>query len=794
MSAVPLTSSNAVPPERGRVINDCRDFTMRRLRDSLRGMLEKIEEDLVARAEAELDRDQRNLYMFTCGKARQQWAGIEQTFIDHLTRYFDARVRGDPLDAGHAAIPTSLDELSLVAEDDLTQDLAVSELTRKLKEHCDEELFGVEQRLGSLLGKTDPTERDNPLGTEGVAQALRAACEEVDASVQMRLVLLQSLESQISTELSKLYQDLNVRLQRQNVLPGLRRGFRRSSLARAGVARAPGAAGQSGTPPGGQSGASFSDSAIGQGGYPGSAGVPQDYGFTSSMPGFGMASVNNFGEQAGFGSSNDAEGDIYAMLAQLVQGQMAAQGLPVPASGAGTGQSGIASPFVFEALSALQADADSLPHGAVPSGFGIPPNLLRDFRTSELGRHLGQFDAITVDIVAMLFDLIFDDADIADPIKALVGRLQIPLVKVAMLDRSFFSSKAHPARHLLDLISQSMMRWGRDVGHDDPLYIKLAEIVDRILRDFDRDLTLFEACSVDLQAFVTSLEADEMQRAEAAALIASAREQERMLREDARRAAEDEMDDRLRKPLPGVVQSLLDGVWRRLVRKLADGGAESQVEYQQALATADELIWSVQAKADAEERRSLIAALPGLLRRLNKGFDLADAHPADKLLLLNGLFDLHAQWIKPGLTPPVAPAVAKWVPEAVSANDDVPAPEVVSEHVEQDGLELDDISLSLPGHLDIEEQDRVIELKRGDWVEFQQADGSFVRMRLNWVSPQRGIYLFTNPGSQRATSIAPDALALQLARGEARVVDAKPMFERAVSQALGQQRAQAVPA
>jgi hypothetical protein len=84
------------------------------LRDSLRGMLEKIEEDLVARAEAELDRDQRNLYMFTCGKARQQWAGIEQTFIDHLTRYFDARVRGDSLDADKGPAPKSLDELSLV--------------------------------------------------------------------------------------------------------------------------------------------------------------------------------------------------------------------------------------------------------------------------------------------------------------------------------------------------------------------------------------------------------------------------------------------------------------------------------------------------------------------------------------------------------------------------------------------------------------------------------------------------------------------------------------------------------
>jgi exonuclease VII small subunit len=775
MSAAPLTKPT-VPPERGRVISDCRDFTIRRLRDSLRGMLEKIEEDLVARAEAELDRDQRNLYMFTCGKTRQQWAGIEQTFIDHLTRYFDARVRGDPLEPSGAAVPTSLDELSLVAEDDLTQELAVHELTRKLKEHCDEELFGVGQRLGSLLGKPDPTDQDNPLGTEGIAKALRAACEEVDASVQMRLVLLQSLESQISLELSKLYQDLNVRLQRQNVLPGLRRGFRRNPGTGAGGVR-PAAAG----------------TLAGQGGGLGTGAESlganlQDAAFTSSMPGFGVSSVpGGFGEQTVSGTTNDPEGDIYAMLAQLVQGQMAAQGIALQPAGVAGAPAGLASPFVFEALSALQSNAELSVPATASYGLGIPPNLLRDFRTSELGRHLGQFDAITVDIVAMLFDLIFDDADIADPIKALVGRLQIPLVKVAMLDRSFFSSKAHPARRLLDLISQSMMRWGRDVGHEDPLYIKLAEIVDCILRDFDRDLGLFEACTDDLNAFVTELEAGEAQRAEAAAVIASAREQERQRREDARRAADDEIDDRLRKPLPGVVQSLLDGVWRRLLRKHVEGGMEATVDSQQALATADELIWSVQPKADAEARRSLVVALPGLLRRLNQGFDSVGAHPADKLMLLNGLFDLHAQWIKPGVNEP-PPAVEPWVPGVSSANDDEPAPEVISEHVEQDGLELDDVSLNLPAHLDIQEQDRVQALKRGDWVEFEQADGGFARMRLNWVSPQRGIYLFTNPGSPRATSIAPDALALQLARGEARIVNNEPMFDRVVNQALGKQR------
>jgi hypothetical protein len=92
MSAASPTPPN-LSPDRGRVINDCRDFTLRRLRESLHGMLSRIEEDLVARAEAELDRDQRNLYMFACGKARENWAGIEQAFIDNLTRYFDARVR-----------------------------------------------------------------------------------------------------------------------------------------------------------------------------------------------------------------------------------------------------------------------------------------------------------------------------------------------------------------------------------------------------------------------------------------------------------------------------------------------------------------------------------------------------------------------------------------------------------------------------------------------------------------------------------------------------------------------------
>ena len=49
-----------------------------------------------------------------------------------------------------------------------------------------------------------------------------------------------------------------------------------------------------------------------------------------------------------------------------------------------------------------------------------------------------------IDIISMLFDFFFDDQTLPDPIKVLIGRLQIPILKVAILDASFFNHKKHP--------------------------------------------------------------------------------------------------------------------------------------------------------------------------------------------------------------------------------------------------------------------------------------------------------------------------------------------------------------
>src|SRR5207244_13297096 len=75
--------------------------------------------------------------------------------------------------------------------------------------------------------------------------------------------------------------------------------------------------------------------------------------------------------------------------------------------------------------------------------------------------------------------------------------------------------------------------------------------------------------------------------------------------------------------------------------------------------------------------------------------------------------------------------------------------------------------------------------QRGTWVEFKRPQAGSSRARLTWISPNKGVYLFTNPASPTAAvSISPEALAEQMRLGEARVIDAAPLVERAVDSML----------
>lgn len=748
--------------ESSRMLNDCRELAMKRLSGSLRGMLADVEEDLFQMAEASYDREMQNLYLEVRGKAKEKWPKIEAAFSRHFVDVFNHKMRGE-MDSAMKTLAASTQELRLVEEDDLAESIAMQELAGRLREQNEDELSLLGERVAMLLGKKELTEEENPISPQAVCDALKRACDEIEGGVRLKLVLLKQIEQHVSRALHAVYTDLNSEMVRWNVLPDLRSSFRKPV----------------------------------------------------NSPSAARPAAKQEAPAVSAPREPVAGGDLFAALQQLVQAQSAgmsgAAGLPqgfaaptltpIPGStppAGGASQTAIIQSGFIDSLTEMQrldtlmtakGHVDGLPDLGQALG---TVNILHQVKANGQAQGVGQLDAITIDIVAMLFDFIFDDAKIPDAIKALVGRLQIPVLKVAMLDKSFFSSRLHPARRLLDGISQAAVAWGETVDQDDPLFQEIAFIAERIQNEFERDVQIFTDALNLLNAVIAERDAMAEGIAERSAELMRKRETE----EIAWVVASEAVSRRLSSSVPQGVQRFLLDHWQHVLKELYLRHGEEHHAYLSALAMMDDLVWSVAPKANSDERKQLVSTLPGLLRAMHVGLDVIGLAQEQRGRFFDELVALHSAAVKAGLnggevvvTESSAPAETPPAPSHAAQYSVNPEGELFITRITENDVQIEEVALvgaspSVVTAGDIHLQN-VSKLGRGDWVEFRQAEGSPARARLSWVSPQRGIYLFTNPRSPRATSISQEALAYQFRTGMASIVADEPLFERAVNGVLG---------
>lgn len=695
-----------------RILLECRDLGARRLREALREMLQKIGDDLQQRADVAKVIDERRFLHSLKNSLTEKGGRLEAQLAAHWGSEFDAALKASP---ARGAGEVLLEEMKIVEYGEMDEELALKSLARRLDDKCEEALYALGRRFAHLVARESGTETVNPAAPGVLSLALRGALRDAGFDIRCRLELVRALEGYVVAHVGPVYHAINAHLLQHNVLPGLRRDYGRSS---------------------------------------------------GHVPGKEAA-------------KNSASGDMFAMLQNLVTGAVSAPiAAPVPGAASpvmqavrsGLGEQPVPAAHVWASLETLQ---HMLPGAAIPQPTTTEiANVLHHFRASEVGQGLGQIDAITVDIVAMLFDMIFDDREIADPIKALVGKLQIPVLKVAMLDRSFFSSKAHPTRRLLDLISRAALRWGQRVGHDDPVYRKIAEVIDNVHTNFKQDTALFDSVCKDLENFLVEHEKAATGNVNRAALLVVQRE----LEELADMAVDCELAAWLSGPLPGAVADMLDHEWRALLRRIhLDDGPDSEA-WKNALTTAGDLVGSALPKRDARERQALVRQLPVLVKQLSVGFDRIGVEVDRRHALLDALFSLHAAALRGSEPPPSRDPAA----EPVSA---ISEPSFSSQALDDGEVRVESISVKLPVYSSVSGHD-VEALQRGDWVEYLQPDGAALRYRLSWISPQRGIFLFTNPQSSHALAISPDAMNLQLQRGEVRVLPTEPIFDRALTRTI----------
>ena len=699
--------------ESAQVIADCRQLASDQMSRALAGMLDKIEDDLFELASNSADREAQNAYLDARAMAREKRNAIQDTFRQHFTALFDRKVKG----GAEAPSPDKTwEELSLVKEDDLEGSIAIEQMSRKLKDSCETELFALSQRMGFLLDRPELADDANPLSPATVCAALKDACDQIEASFKVRMTLLHQLEHYVAAELQRMYHELNAHLVAHSVLPEVRPRMR----------RAPAAPRRDRTPaPGARNGA-----------------------------GSGVAAA--FARER-----STAQGDMFATLADL---------LATSSPGAAT----VPAAFLTE-LTRMHRDL------ATPSQGEQLVNVVRRVRSAPASASLATVDSITIDLVAMLFDFVFDDEHIPAAAKGHLGRLQIPTLKVALLDRSFFSSKSHPARRLLDLLAEASMGIDQACAGGDEVMALIERVVRRVLDEFVTDQQVFEKGAAEVAAFI-----EERHRAEAALVERSARLiEEREREEDARLAAHEAVSRRLaaRDWVPPAVRTMLQETWLTALVRVHRAEGEHSAMWLGLIATADDLLWSVEPKLDADDRKRLVTMLPGMLKRIQLGMDRGGMPQEQRSLFLGTLVDCHAAAMKAGqrglaAVPPSPPPVAA-----------SQQPQIERAMIPVGDMRVEEIRLRAPKDAPVRNvftrTGIWTHLQRGTWVEFAADGGTRARARLTWISPNKGVYLFTNPFSPApAVSVSPEALAEQMRRGEARVIDDAPLTERAVDSML----------
>ena len=151
---------------------------------------------------------------------------------------------------------------------------------------------------------------------------------------------------------------------------------------------------------------------------------------------------------------------------------------------------------VITALSLMQKNIDTILFNdktANAHNIKLDSNLLLEIeqliRNNTQKDQCVAIDHDTVDVIKMMFDIIFEDDRLTNEIKLTLAKLQIPLLKVAILDKTYFSENAHPAEVLVNKLTDAALA----LKKNDPSFEQEASlIVSRVLNEFSDDASIFK--------------------------------------------------------------------------------------------------------------------------------------------------------------------------------------------------------------------------------------------------------------------------------------------------------------
>lgn len=622
-SDLPVTTKQAMPFDS--LLAQSRDLVCERLTQALGGMLDKVDDTLSALINETQDRDVRTLYLETKDKALAQRKTIAEQFGAQYLREFQVRSnRVKKIGQSFSEFDSSSLELDLVGEDDLNETLKVNDMATKLRQYCDEELVALDQRVGVLLGDANLEAEDNPFSPQAICDAFKHTCRSVVSNVKVRMVFLKLFDDHVLDDIRSIYKAVNALLVQNSILPKIRFAVSRGKEG----SKAPSPDARAGEAPPG---------AVAHAADRVPSGEPDFFSVLQNLLASNLKAMTQSGVTGGTGAS--AQG----VAAKL--GFSPIPGTPGLGGADGTPLVVLQGAELTNFLTRIQhGDLNAVADGGLPlvASAGEPgtTNVLRELKATSLGTGMNQLDSMTLDIIAMLFDQLFDDPKIPIAVKGLIGRMQIPMLKVAIADKAFFSKKSHPARRLLDTLGEISSRLPADFNASNPLFGRLEAIIQELMNNFQDSIEIFDVVRERLQILV----GEEDRRVEQETRSAAKRIEQNESLATSKTMAEFEVKARVQAgKLPRPVIEFLVHQWVKPLLIVHVRRGQHSDAWKNSLATMDLLIWSVEAKHTPEERRKLTTVVPELLTRLAAGLKIADIEDAICERFFSDLKNLHSE-------------------------------------------------------------------------------------------------------------------------------------------------------
>ena len=688
--------------------------------------------DLASRAKSNND---QNLYFEFLREIRAKKSELKTDFCKRVEDGFTSVIQGtafaEEADAPSARAPEAL---KLVGNEELEKDVVVIDMVSKARLEWQEELFQLKERIQCLAGRS-LEDREIPIDPERIARVFIKACNLVHGEFRLLKLLYKQFDRHVMRKLDDLYAQSNQLLLDGGVLPDLK------PLSSQKQKRNPPA-------------------------------------ITGKITAVTTAATAQKSIATTTGGIPDSEPQMRELAELLVRLRNVGTGVPGGAvAGGPSGALSSGTPIEREELVTLISQVQAAGRSGTGEAAGFRPLDIRQaigsIVESRGNLSVGQADEDVINVIAMFFDLVLDDRNLPIEIKALVGRLQLPILRVALTDRSFFTDRKHPARQLINEIARTSMGWDTaDKESQDDLFVRLTALVDEILIASTEDPGVFERSLSTLLGFI--------ERSEQRASKAVRRTTERALADarttKARDMARHVLHERLEsRQLPAEITAFLVEDWLQVLQLVYLKNGKDGVEWNTAVQVADDLLWSVEPHLDEKSRRRLERLLPSLYDRIAVGLDQTQSTPEDARARIDVIRRVHQTL--GGLAPELVAPVAPLSPEQRRRITPMPSPD------EKAWREMTAVERQRVQHeaLMFEYLKRADEIPVGAWLEYDDLRQSITRRcKLAARIEENQSLIFVNRMGVQVYEKPRKAFAYDLQMGHARPVEDAPLFDRTV--------------